>query len=328
MELIGLPGNEVPDGLKVGQLEASDGVKLRYAVSDGPPGRRGTVCIFPGRADFIERFFETINDLHARRYAVAILDWRGQGGSDRMLSNRLRGHISSFRKFDRDFDEFINQVVLPDCPPPYFALAHSTGAQILLRSIHKHTWFDRVVMSSPFVGLSEHFLPRPVIRVIAAVATAIGLGWMFVPGQAKRSLRSSDFPRNRLTSDVNRFSRDTRTLEKAPHLGLAGPTLGWLNAAINSIASLSVLKRIDQLRTPVLFVVAGADEMVSHKAALELADRVAGIAAVKIDYARHELLNERDEFREQFWAAFDSFLEQPAQGLPEPSPPPRVTAGL
>ena len=330
MELVGLPGNEVPDGLKAGQLETSDGVKLRYAVSDGPPGRKGTVCIFPGRADFVERFFETINDLHARQYAVAILDWRGQGGSQRQLRNPLRGHISSFKKFDRDFDDFISQVVLPDCPPPYFALAHSTGAQILLRSIHKHTWFDKVVMTSPFVGLSRHVIPPPLIRTIAATATACGLGWMFVPGQATRLMRATDFPGNRLTSDINRFSRDTRTLEKAPQLGLAGPTLGWLNAAVNSIASLSALRRIEQLRTPVLFVISGADEMVSSKAALQLADRVPGIAAVKIDYARHELLNERDEFREQFWAAFDSFLEIPIDyGLPEPSaPPPIVTAGL
>lgn len=312
MELIGLPGNEVPGGLEVGELETSDGIKLRYAVSSGPPGRQGTVCIFPGRAEFIECYFETINDLHARRYAVAILDWRGQGGSERLSRNRLRGHVSSFKKYDRDFDDFMHQVVLPDCPPPYFALAHSTGAQILLRSIHKHTWFDKVVMSAPFIGLSEHFLPPFVIRTIAALATVFGLGSLFAPGQPKRPLTALDFPGNRLTSDVGRFSRDARTLEHAPELGIGGPTLGWLNATINSIASLSALKRVEKLRTPVLFVTAGADKMVSTRAAHALADRVPGIAIVKIDHARHELLNERDEFREQFWAAFDSFMEQPS----------------
>ena len=98
MKLIGLPGNEVPGGLNVGEIKTSDGVKLRYAVSDGPPGRRGTVCIFPGRADFIERFFETINDLHARGFAVSILDWRGQGGSQRMLRKPFaRPHLQFFQ---------------------------------------------------------------------------------------------------------------------------------------------------------------------------------------------------------------------------------------
>jgi hypothetical protein len=65
-------------------VKTPDGVRLRYAVSPGLPGGRGTVCILPGRADFIERYFETIRDLQARGYAVAILDWRGQGGSDRL----------------------------------------------------------------------------------------------------------------------------------------------------------------------------------------------------------------------------------------------------
>ncbi len=318
MQLIGLPGNEVPYGLQAGELRTGDGIALRYARSDGPSGRRGTVCIFPGRADFIERFFETINELTARRFAVAILDWRGQGGSQRLLGNRWRGHISSFRKYDRDFEEFMNQIVLPDCPPPYYALAHSTGGQILLRTIQNHTWFDKVVISSPFIGLSKRILPGYVIHGIAGIVTACGFGWMFVPGQPHRPMRASDFPGNRLTSDVGRFSRDTRTLEKAPQLGLGGPTMGWLKATLNSIAGLSRLSKTEKLRTPVLFVTAGADTTVSTLDAFALAERVPGIAVVKVENARHELLNERDEFREQFWAAFDSFIDRPQlQPMPE-----------
>ncbi len=325
MKLIGLPGNELPHGLEVGELKTADGLTIRYARSNGPPGQRGTVCIFPGRADFIERYFETINDLTARRYAVAILDWRGQGGSQRLLRNPLRGHISSFRFYDRDFNAFMTEIVLPDCPPPYHALAHSTGGQILLRSLHKHTWFDKVVISSPFVGLAKRLLPAPMIRTAAVLATLCGLGWIFVPGQSRRPLRVADFPGNPLTSDISRFSRDARTLETAPQLGVGGPTMGWLNAAINSIDSLSRLSKAEKLRTPVLFVTAGADTVVSTSAAFTLAECVPGIAVVKIENARHELLNERDQFREQFWAAFDSFVDQ-QQAPPEQQQALRIKA--
>ncbi|MGI9462824.1 MAG: alpha/beta hydrolase, partial [Aestuariivirgaceae bacterium] len=138
----------------------------------------------------------------------------------------------------------------------------------------------------------------------------------FVPGQARRPLRATDFPGNPLTSDISRFSRDTRTLEKAPELGLGGPTMGWLNAAINSIGSLSRLSKAEKLRTPVLFVTAGADKVVSTRAAFALAERVPGIAVVKIENARHELLNERNDLREQFWAAFDSFVDSAEVGAP------------
>ncbi len=327
MKLIGLPGNEVPEGLNAGELQASDGVRLRYALLDPPAGCRGTVCILPGRADFIERFFETIEDLRRRRFAVAIVDWRGQGGSQRPFKNPWRGHVSSFRRYDRDLASFMQDIVLPDCPPPYYALAHSTGAQVLLRTIHDHTWFDKVIMTSPFVGLSRSVLPRFVIRFIALAATVTGFGWVFVPGQRRRPLKLSDFPGNGLTSDVGRFSRDTRTLERAPHLGVGGPTLGWLNAAIHSIADLPSLTRREKLRIPAMFVTAGADKIVSVRDAYALAARIPGISVVKVDNARHELLNERDEFREQFWAAFDSLTgESSDQGLPGEENAPSITA--
>ena len=47
-----------------------------------------------------------------------------------------------------------NEVVLPDCPPPVFALAHSMGATVLIRAAHQgHRWFDRMVLLAPMIGL-------------------------------------------------------------------------------------------------------------------------------------------------------------------------------
>ena len=57
-----------------------------------------------------------------RGFAVALLDWRGQGLSDRALNDRLKGYVGSFSEFDIDLETFMREVVLPDCPPPIFAL--------------------------------------------------------------------------------------------------------------------------------------------------------------------------------------------------------------
>jgi lysophospholipase len=83
MQLFPGPGNELPDGMVAGSITAADGTVLRYATCPGPRVGRGTMCIFQGRGDFIERYFETIKDLQSRGFDVAILDWRNQGGSDR-----------------------------------------------------------------------------------------------------------------------------------------------------------------------------------------------------------------------------------------------------
>ena len=96
-------------------------MQLRYARWR-PTARRsqGTVCLFQGRARAIEKYFETIGDLRRRGFAVATFDWRGQGGSERRLRNPRKGHVDSFAEYDRDLDAFMQQVALPDCPPPHY----------------------------------------------------------------------------------------------------------------------------------------------------------------------------------------------------------------
>ena len=135
MELFGQEDNPIPEGAVCGTVASSDGLKLRYAHWR-PTGRRtlGTICLFQGRSECIEKYFETVSDLRRRGFAVATLDWRGQGGSDRRLRNRRKGHLDSFVEYDRDLDAFMEQVVLPDCPPPHYALAHSTGGLVCLRA--------------------------------------------------------------------------------------------------------------------------------------------------------------------------------------------------
>src|SRR6218665_39815 len=87
--LANVPSNPVPEGARVGYFKTSDNVRLRYAVwpkSDGAP--RGTICLVQGRTEFIEKYFETVADFRRRGFAVATFDWRGQGGSDRLIGNR------------------------------------------------------------------------------------------------------------------------------------------------------------------------------------------------------------------------------------------------
>ena len=97
MTLVSIPANPVPDGVVTGTLKTPDGVSLRFARWAPPPGRKGTVCLFQGRAEFIEKYFETVRDLRARGFAVATLDWRGQGVSDRELRNSRKGYVRELR---------------------------------------------------------------------------------------------------------------------------------------------------------------------------------------------------------------------------------------
>ncbi len=279
---------------------------------------RGTVVLLPGRADFIERYYETMEELLERGYAVATLDWRGQGLSSRLTRNRLKGHVETFRQYETDLETFMRRVVLPECPPPLFALAHSMGAHVLLHAGYRHIWFTRAMVLSPMIRIRRRRLPRFVWRIAAALAVAAGSGRMFVPGQRRRPLSEEDFPGNPLTSDFDRFSREVEVARQHPELCVAGPTMGWLNAALTSSER---LQRHAQARDvplwPLLAVCAGDDRLVDTEATRNFARDIAGMACIVIRGARHELLMERDVYRQQVWAAFDSFIggeEMPVGG--------------
>src|ERR1700758_5619200 len=60
MNLVSFPANPVPDAAVTGTIKTPDGVSLRFARWEPPPGRKGTVCLFQGRSEFIQKYFETV----------------------------------------------------------------------------------------------------------------------------------------------------------------------------------------------------------------------------------------------------------------------------
>ena len=97
MGLISIPANPVPEGATVISLTTQDGVSLRAARWEGRLKQRGTVAILTGRAEFIERYFETIAELLARGFAVVALDWRGQGAFGAPAPQFPQGPYRRFR---------------------------------------------------------------------------------------------------------------------------------------------------------------------------------------------------------------------------------------
>lgn len=301
-----LPGNGLPEGLVGAVVKAKDGRKLRaaFAIPNSP---KGTVVLICGRGDFIERWFETIADFLRRGFAVATFDFRGQGGSERVYDDRYRDGIKNFSEYDDDFASFMTQVVLPDCPPPFFAVGHSTGGLVLLRALRRRTWFEKAVLCAPLMGVEIGIWPMPVVRALCWLLPKMGLGRLFLPGQNKRPLAAQNFPGNNLTGDQRRFLLATNTLAEQPDLGVGGPTFSWLNAALNSMAQMNAESASATFRAPILVVAAGRDRVVDNEATRRFCATATGVSLAVIPEARHEILFERDSVREQFFAAFEAF---------------------
>ncbi len=236
-ELTGITRNPVPNGAVAGTFIARDGLSIRFARWDTTAARRlGTVCLFHGRTEFIEKYFETITDLRRRGFAVATMDWRGQGGSSRLLKNPAKGHADSFAQHDADVSTFMREIVLPDCPPPYFCLAHSMGGHLVLRLTQtKVCWWDRMVLTAPMIAFAGGDARNFGVCTASEIATFLGLGDSFVPGSKSHTPEANGFEGNLLTSDRLRFERASDAIQAAPHLGIGAPTIGWVAAACSSI---------------------------------------------------------------------------------------------
>jgi lysophospholipase len=308
MTLTSIPANPVPEGAVTGMLKTPDGAALRFARWEPPPGRKGTVCLFPGRAEFIEKYFETVRDLRNRGFAVAALDWRGQGGSQRQLRNMRKGYVRRFSDYDIDLATFIHEVVLPDCPPPVFGLAHSMGATILIRAAHQgHRWFDRMVLLAPMVALPGVRRSWPT-RIVVKLMRCLGMGGAYVPGGDASVMQQRPFIGNLLTSDPVRYARNVSVLEAEPSLAIAWPTVAWADSAFKVMRELSEPGYPSAIRQPMLIIAAGQDQIVSTAAIDEFASRLRAGSHLIVPGARHELLMEQDRFRDQVLAAFDAFV--------------------
>jgi lysophospholipase len=144
---------------------------------------RGTVILLQGRNEFIEKYFETVNDLRRRGFAAVVYDPRGQGGSARLLRNRRKGHVRDFADHVNDLDTIMQEVVLPDCPPPYFILAHSTGAVVALLSAQRlRSQIERMILTAPLIAVPQGS-PKWIARATGSLMY-LGLGETFCPGVA------------------------------------------------------------------------------------------------------------------------------------------------
>lgn len=316
--LVETASNPIPSGTRVDSLNLADGKQLRYAITPANMHpSRGTVIILHGRSECIEKYFETIADIAARGFTVATFDWRGQGASSRLLRDTARGHIKSFDHYVADFEQLFQTVLLPDCRGPFYILAHSTGALIaLLAAPALSNRIRRMVLTSPLLDIPGARTAKTTASVVANSLRWSGLGRTYMLGGP---YLAKPFERNLVTSDPVRYQRQDEVLTQAPELTLGGPTASWVVAAAKAIKRVNRPDFIEKIRVPMLIVAAGADTIVSTPAIERYALQLRNTTLLTIDGAKHEILQEKDFYREQFLAAFDAFV--PGMGDEQPREP-------
>lgn len=293
-----------------GFLQAYDGIRLRYGCwpCQGQ-SNAGTVAVLGGRAEFMEKYMETIGELNARGFHTFSFDWRGQGLSDRMLRDRTRGYVRTFEDYVADLKLFLDEVVRPNSSGPLILMAHSMGATIVLQYLHRFpVGIHKAVLLSPMISFRTSPIPYAVAKGYCLVLAKLGMAHCNIPSQRRNQTFQESFAGNRLTQDAARFHSVRLALKDNPRLLVAGVTYGWLAASFKAIDAIRRSGFAQHIQTPLLVVTAGEDRVVSNAATERYVAQLPGSHAVCIEGAYHEILQEKDGVRAQFWQAFDRFI--------------------
>ncbi|WP_039019552.1 alpha/beta fold hydrolase [Halocynthiibacter namhaensis] len=302
-----------PDGGRAVWLHASDGVRIR--VGHWPMGSqvlkgaaqkadvKGTVLMFPGRTEYIEKYGRAASEFAARGYEMVAIDWRGQGLADRLLNDPMTGHVSAFSDYQKDVDALLIWAHHQDLPKPWYMIGHSMGGAIGMQALFANLPVNAVAFSAPMWGIQLHPITRAMAGCIAGVARVLGLSHHYAPGTKPVSyVLDAEFDDNMLTTDPEMWAYMQDHIREEPLFGLGGPSINWVGA------SLAYCRAILERTPPALPVVTflGSQERIVDVPSIHRRMNNWPTATLDmIEGAEHEVMMEKPETRK---AVFDAMV--------------------
>ena len=282
-------------------------MRLRAVTWPRAEASRGTVLLFQGRTEYVEKYSDAARELGARGFATAAIDWRGQGLSPRPERDPRVGHVSDFKAFQHDVDALLEHCAATGLPRPWTLLAHSMGGLIGLETLRARMDLRRAAFSAPMWGL-----PLPPHRRLlgwgaSAGAAMLGLGEVAAPASGKvADPAAAPFEDNLLTTDPAMFAWMKRQISVHPELSLGAPSLGWVWAAFREMHRLAREAAPD---VPCLTFLGSEEAIVSADAIhVRMGSWAQGRLEI-VEGARHEVLMEGPAVRARLYDAIAAHLD-------------------
>lgn len=302
--LVSIPEAPVPANGTAEWFRGAGACRLRAALflPDGEP--RGSVVLSGGRSEPIEKYFEVIRELQGRGFVVLAHDWRGQGLSQRLLPDALKGHAHGFADFVEDYRQLLAQFGTR-LPKPWIAVGHSMGGCLTLLALaHGVGDFKAAVLSAPMLGLQTGKRSKRASRALAWIMSRTRPD-EYILGDSGEALAQT-FETNVLTHDPKRYARNQAQVAAEPGLKLNAGTWGWLDFAFSASAWLKRDPRVAAIAMPVVVLGAGEERLVDNADQRQITARVPNGRWLEVPGSYHEILQETDAVRAVFWREFDA----------------------
>lgn len=291
-------------------MTAVDGIQIHYRIYRSTNTNRGALVLVTGRGESMRKYAEFLYDLRQSGFTVFTYDQRGQGESQRLINDPIKGYVAHYQDYVDDLNQFINEVVRPaaeaNAAAPaakIYLLGHSMGGGIVPAYLIQHPGIaTAAVLSSPMIEPNIG-MPQELGLTILDGAVTLGFGEDYAPTKGPNDWKTP-FEKNSLTHSQARYDDTLGQLVAHPELVIAGPTNRWVREAI--LLGQYLNAHAGDVSTPTLMLTSGQEKLVVPDAEHSYAATAKNVSTLNFPGAYHETLMERDEIRS---AAIEAALQ-------------------
>lgn len=289
-----------------GQLLTPDKHRISFQRFDQPCNDIAVVVV-PGWSESYLKYAELIYDLRQYHYCVYTYDHRGQGLSSRNLADTEIGDVQDFAAYADDLQQVDQQIVRSKPHRKVYIVAHSMGGLVALQyAAQSQEPITGLVLTAPMLKIRTDFWPEKVAYAIVSLFNWLGLGTHYVLGQGDWQ-RPHAFRENRVTHSRIRYAMGTSLLRRDPSLIIAGVSNRWLKTALEHTWKLNTW--IPLIRQKILLFQAGEEQLVVNSAEDKFCALARHCSKVQYAHARHEILMERDQIRDDVLRRITEFMQ-------------------
>jgi lysophospholipase len=229
-----------------------------------------------------------------------------------------------------DLQKFVQDVVPKDGTHPLILATHSMGGHVgMLHLKNFPGTFDGAVLAAPLLDLNTSVLPRSAFKGIVNAMNSLGFddnslpNWRNLLNRVKATSGNIEELTQRNPAELTLSQQGQLRMEellKGVQVGL--PTWGFLRRIYPSLDDMRRDDYFDNIRTPVLIVAAGRDELIENKALRFAASELPKGRLLELPTSTHNVWNDSEKNKATLWQAIDDFVDHGLNAAPQRRPAP------
>ena len=299
---------KAPKGIKSYFVPMDDGTRLRVCHwINTSKEKKGTILLQQGHNEFIEKYYETIQEFLDKDYSVIAFDWRGQGMSDHQLDDIHKAYIKDFERHDKDLKYILEEIIEKRFSKPLIGIGHSMGGCLMLSAFHNHpNIFSKGILSAPMLGFkNERFL-----KTASSLMNFFKKDTDYLVGSKPNMGKETQFQDNDLTSDPDRYKRIIYLVRKQPNIRLWGVTNAFAKAVNKRLKIMRKNNWAEEIDIDILIINNTKDRVVDSEKINLMEKRLKKSKIINFDKTEHEIFMEKNKFRKIMWKEIDIFLNK------------------